>query len=115
MTVKSNVVRVVEKKQMKIGKAVNKKFTPTQPVDPPFLNEMGAGGLVSFVKLIGGVLMIIPALIKGILEGMSQGLLRGLQTATTTYERQLNEFRKPAKIKPMARKKAQAIKASTKE
>jgi hypothetical protein len=105
MEVKSPAMKVIEKadNQQAIMKTVNKKYVKSQPkvkkhqsVGVPFI-DASSNAIEDFFVGIGrlilaawSVIFFIPVIIMGVLEGISQGLLKGLQKATTAYEKHLN-------------------------
>lgn len=104
MDTKSPAMKVIEKadNQQAIMKTVNKKYVKSQPkvkhqgVGIPFIDASSNAiedfffGMGKLILAAWSVFFFIPVIIMGVLEGISQGLLKGLQKATTAYEKHLN-------------------------
>ena len=75
-------------------KIVNRKYSKTQPVEKPFILEEGGmtayyKGFGRFLEAIYNVLFIVPVVVMALLEGISHGILKGLQRATSAYEKRV--------------------------
>jgi hypothetical protein len=78
----------------KINKAVNRKYSKSQPVEKCILDEGWIDqyyfGFGKFFGAVWTVLYIVPALVIGLLDGLSHGFLKGLQKATSTHEKRVS-------------------------
>lgn len=98
MAEKSVAMKVVDKaeKQAAIKKAVNCKFTKTQPIAKPGIFDDGGGldiykmGVGRLIWAIVGMTLIIPiSVIAGMLGGVSRGLQDGIRLVNDVYKSHL--------------------------
>ena len=80
----------------KINRAINRKFTKTQPTINPGMFDDGGGldayriGVGRFIWAIVGVVFIIPiSIIAGMIGGVSRGLQDGIYLVSDVYKSHL--------------------------
>jgi len=89
MAEQNTTLKMVETKK-KINKAVNRKFTPTQPIEKPFFLDEGSmekfeKKFLMVMKVIVGLIYIPIVLAAGAVVGIEHGFLTGLKKAESMY------------------------------
>lgn len=95
MADQSAAIKIADTKK-KINRAVNRKFSKTQPATKPGIFDDGGGldayrmGVGRFIWAIVGVVFIIPiSVIAGMIGGVSRGLQDGIYLVSDVYRSHL--------------------------